>query len=339
MKVEAQTMILENLKTLIESPPAWSQSDENSINQPYNHIASNPGKNFRAKLIHLFNQFYLLDEHIIQTLTKIVEILHNSSLIIDDIEDNSQLRRGVVASHMLYGVPMTINTANYMYFVAMDLLRNLSHDAVTSNDLMKIFNEELLYLHRGQGLDIYWRDSLPKVVPTEEMYFNMVMNKTGGLFRLTLKIMERLSEYWQGQKSLVPLGNLLGIIYQVRDDYLNLTDSSMIETKGFADDISEGKLSFPIIHGINYAKIHDPNNTLLLDILCLKTKDENLKKNAIRYLSDCSKSFEYTSSVLKKLTTLLHSNSYFPDVTNDSTNSQTEAIKQVYNIMEKLANV
>lgn len=55
-------------------------------------------------------------------------------------------------------------------------------------EAMVIFTEEMLRLHRGQGLDLYWRDSL--TCPTEEEYFEMVANKTGGLFRLAIKLMQ-----------------------------------------------------------------------------------------------------------------------------------------------------
>ena len=51
-----------------------------------------------------------------------------------------------------------------------------------------IYTEELLNLHRGQGMDLFWRDSL--TCPTEEEYLEMVNNKTGGLFRLAVKLMQ-----------------------------------------------------------------------------------------------------------------------------------------------------
>lgn len=54
--------------------------------------------------------------------------------------------------------------------------------------LISIFTEELLNLHRGQGMDLYWRDSL--TCPSEADYLEMVGNKTGGLFRLAIKLMQ-----------------------------------------------------------------------------------------------------------------------------------------------------
>lgn len=54
--------------------------------------------------------------------------------------------------------------------------------------LVQIYSEELLNLHRGQGMELHWRDSL--TCPTEADYLEMVDNKTGGLFRLAIKLMQ-----------------------------------------------------------------------------------------------------------------------------------------------------
>jgi len=103
----------------------------------------------------------------------------------DDVEDNSELRRGEPVAHTIYGVPQTINTANYVYFQAIQELLKLQHNSITQSsdkgkgkgkgkeDLIGLVTEELLNLHRGQGLDLFWRDSL--VCPTEEEYVHMVL--------------------------------------------------------------------------------------------------------------------------------------------------------------------
>lgn len=83
---------------------------------------------------------------------------------------------------------------------------------------MNIFNEELINLHRGQGMDIYWRETV--TTPTEQEYLMMISNKTGGLFRLAIRLMQAVSS---ASVDLVPLMDLLGLIFQIQDDYLNLT--------------------------------------------------------------------------------------------------------------------
>lgn len=92
-----------------------------------------------------------------------------NSFRIDDIEDNSKMRRGVPVAHAIYGIPTTINCANYVYFLALEEVHNMG-----SPEAVKVFVDELLNLHRGQGWDILWRDS--NLVPEEEQYRQMVID-------------------------------------------------------------------------------------------------------------------------------------------------------------------
>jgi geranylgeranyl diphosphate synthase type 3 len=84
-------------------------------------------------------------------------------------------------------VAQTINSANYAYFKAQSELFKLKKAAA-----FECYTEELISLHRGQGMDLYWRDSL--ICPTEDEYLEMVSHKTGGLFRLAIKLIQLESE-------------------------------------------------------------------------------------------------------------------------------------------------
>lgn len=86
-------------------------------------------------------------------------------------------------ANSIFGTAQTINSANYVYFLALQSLSQLRNPAA-----MTIFTEELLNLHRGQGMDLFWRDTL--TCPSEADYLEMVSNKTGGLFRLAVKLMQ-----------------------------------------------------------------------------------------------------------------------------------------------------
>ncbi|KAG3193954.1 Geranylgeranyl pyrophosphate synthase, partial [Phytophthora cactorum] len=186
-------------------------------------------------------------------------MLHESSLLVDDVQDSSELRRGFPVAHNIFGVAQTINSANYIYFTALQELQKLNNpDAIT------MFAEELVNLHRGQGMDLFWRDTL--TCPTEEDYLEMVGNKTGGLFRLGIKLMQAQSS---SPMDCVPLVNLIGLIFQVRDDYMNLSSKEYSNNKGMCEDLTEGKFSFPVIHSIR----SNPSNLQLVSILKQKTSD------------------------------------------------------------------
>ena len=144
-----------------------------SIRLPVCH----PGKDIRSELIQAFNKFLLVPEKSLNVIKRVVGMLHTSSLLIDDVQDSSTLRRGVPVAHNIFGTAQTINSANYVYFLALKELQNLEN----TDEAIEIFTTELLNLHRGQGMDLYWRDTL--TCPTEDDYLEMVQNKTGGLFR------------------------------------------------------------------------------------------------------------------------------------------------------------
>ena len=139
---------------------------------------------------------------------------------IDDIQDGSDLRRGSPASHRVFGTAQTINSANYVYFLAQKELLQLRNPL----EAFQIFNDELLNLHRGQGMELFWRDTL--TVPTVEQYLQMISNKTGGLFRLAVRLMQSVNP---SDHDILLLTELLGLIFQVRDDYCNLCSDEVCD--------------------------------------------------------------------------------------------------------------
>ncbi|VDB98238.1 unnamed protein product [Peniophora sp. CBMAI 1063] len=300
-----------------------------------------PGKDIRGALISAFSAWLNVPEDKLQIIQRMVGMLHNASLLyvaakfimacsltlmnisIDDIEDDSQLRRGQPVAHKIYGTPQTINCANYVYFLAYQELFALrsppglgARDVLSASDrlyseadLDMIVTGELLNLHRGQGQDLLWRDSL--ICPTEEEYLAMVRNKTGGLFRIAVKLMMSCATS-NADIDYVPLVDLLGVLFQIRDDYMNLQADDYASNKGFAEDLTEGKFSFPIVHGVRQqsgdrqllstASMHSsqpPSDRYVPDILQKRPSTPTLKIHAIKHLREKTKSFDYTLEVLR----------------------------------------
>ncbi|KAB8237417.1 geranylgeranyl pyrophosphate synthetase [Aspergillus alliaceus] len=264
----------------------WSPENERIVLGPYDYMLQHPGKDIRRQLINAFNVWLKVPPESLATITKVVAMLHTASLLIDDVEDCSILRRGVPVAHNIYGTAQTINSANYVYFLALQEVQKLNNPAA-----IEIFARELLNLHRGQGMDLFWRDTL--TCPSEEEYLEMVGNKTGGLFRLAVKLMQAESDTG---KDCVTLVNVLGLIFQICDDYLNLSSTTYTENKGLCEDLTEGKFSFPIIHSIR----SDPSNHQLINILKQKTKDDEVKLYAVKYMEGTG-SFAHTQEVVRDL--------------------------------------
>ncbi|KAA0203433.1 hypothetical protein HAZT_HAZT007628 [Hyalella azteca] len=209
--------------------------------QPFRYILQVPGKMIRSKLALAFNFWLKIPQEKLTAISEIILLLHNASLLIDDIEDGSTLRRGIPVAHSIYGIGSTINSANYVYFLGLQKTLALEHPQAVN-----VFCEQLLELHRGQGLDIHWRDSF--ACPTEEQYKQMTICKTGGLFGLAIRLMQLFSDC---DASFSKLMDILGLYFQIRDDYANLCTQEYCDSKGYCDDLTEGKFSFPIIHAIH----------------------------------------------------------------------------------------
>ena len=306
----------------------WSQEKESILRAPYTYLEAHPGKDLRTHLITAFNAWLRVPEPSLAIITKVVGMLHTASLLIDDVEDSSVLRRGVPVAHKIFGAAQTINCANYMYFCALKELAGLKGVAGGggTETAVGIYEEELLNLHRGQGMDLFWRDTL--TCPSEDDYLEMVGNKTGGLFRLAVRLMCSESPSHnaaptrpttspssgpgvngagahgdgdgsgkEGKTDYIPLVNTIGLLFQILDDYLNLASPVYTSHKGLCEDLTEGKFSFPIIHSIR----SDPSNLTLINILKQRTEDEDVKRWAVGYMEGTTGSFAYTRRVLRGL--------------------------------------
>jgi len=284
--------IIANLTVSSSSP--WSDTNETILLEPYTYITSTPGKEIRTQLTEAFNLWLNVPREKLERINRIVAMLHSASLLVDDIQDDAQLRRGSPVAHKIYGVPQTINSANYVYFLAMNELSQLEPEQhYTDHSLQKLVTDELLNLHRGQGLELYWRDSL--VCPTEEEYVSMVNNKTGGLLRIGIRLMMACGTT-NIDVDYIPLINFLGVYFQIRDDYMNLQSTEYTRNKGFAEDLTEGKFSFPVVHGVRA----NPSNRQILNVLQKRPTTPTLKTHIIGYLANSTHSFVYTLSVMEK---------------------------------------
>ncbi|KAK0913859.1 geranylgeranyl pyrophosphate synthetase [Friedmanniomyces endolithicus] len=310
------------------TPTTWSQEKESILRAPYTYLEAHPGKDLRTHLITAFNAWLRVPEPSLAIITKVVGMLHTASLLIDDVEDSSVLRRGVPVAHKIFGAAQTINCANYMYFCALKELAGLKGvpgggGGDGRETAVGIYEEELLNLHRGQGMDLFWRDTL--TCPSEDDYLEMVGNKTGGLFRLAVRLMcsespshnarpttssssgleangagdnsHSDSNGKDGKTDYIPLVNTIGLLFQILDDYLNLASPVYTSHKGLCEDLTEGKFSFPIIHSIR----SDPSNLTLINILKQRTEDEDVKRWAVGYMEGTTGSFAYTRRVLRGL--------------------------------------
>lgn len=211
----------------------------------------------------------------------IFELIHNGTLIVDDLEDSSLTRRGKPTLHLIYGVDIAMNAGNTLYYWPIHLLENYKLSTEIKLKLYQTYIRECICLHLGQGTDIVWHKGLvDDFAITEKEYLQMCAFKTGSLARMASKMAAIVSGVSDKLvEAFGRLGESLGIIFQIQDDILNITPSELSAKKGLGEDITEGKRSLPVIHALKSL----PQNKAqrLIKILRLHTTDRKLITEAI----------------------------------------------------------
>jgi len=183
-----------------------------------------PGKAFRARLIEAC--YALADgatDGLPRAALEAVELLHGGSLIIDDIQDDAELRRGAPALHRLIGTPRAINSGNWLYFVALARLDELPLDARRARTLTRAAHECLMRCHEGQALDLALRvDELRRADIAALARITSAL-KTGALTGFAAALGGTLAGgSAEALDALTQFGQRVGIALQMLDDLSGL---------------------------------------------------------------------------------------------------------------------
>lgn len=158
----------------------------------------------------------------------LLEEMHAGSLVIDDIQDNSELRRGSPSLHRTHGVPVALNAGNWLYFWQLYQLRELGLPPERELELTQFCLDTYLKAHYGQSLDVGYRaDTLPRSDVGAACIANMEL-KTGALLALALGAGALLAEAPLAPAApLLSYGRALGIYLQMFDDIGNVTNPEL----------------------------------------------------------------------------------------------------------------
>ncbi|VVC98899.1 unnamed protein product [Leptidea sinapis] len=242
---------------------------EKELLLPYTHILKAPSKEKRKSIPMAFNFWLDIPKEKAKFISDYVYMIHTASLVLDDVLDNTPVRRNIPAAHVVYGIPLTIS-ASIQVLIASS------------------FSDNILEAVRGQGKEIFWRDNFQ--CPTEEQYERMIEQKTGHVFNLFVSLMSLFSN---NKTDYSHLAKLLGTYFQLIDDYCNITKTEALEewtgagknqeqtSQYFYEDLTEGKFTLPIIHAAK-----QNGGEAVLDILRQRTTEESLKKQCVLLLEE-----------------------------------------------------
>lgn len=275
------------------------ESLQKSIIEPMWNLLDRGGKRWRPALFLLSLEAVGGDAKKYFDYVVIPEIIHNGSLIVDDVEDDSYLRRGKPCLHKIYGVDVAINAGNAMYFMPNVMVMK---DKTTSDkqklEILDLITNELLRVHAGQGLDIWWHKG-KKYTILEKEYLQMCAYKTGTLARLAAKLGGILGKGTPEQvEKLGRFAETIGVAFQIQDDILSLVGEEFAKGKGVGEDIHEGKRTIMVLHALN--KANDKDKQRLLDILGEHPEDEKTIHEAIAIIQKYG-GIEHGRKVAKEL--------------------------------------
>ena len=180
-----------------------------------------------------------------------VELVHNFSLVHDDIQDNSDKRRGRPTTWVKWGMPMAINAGDALFVLSNqaidDLKENYLAGAVVK--VAEILHNTCLELTRGQFLDMSYEERNDLLV---EDYWPMISGKTAALLSACCHIGSLLGGADESkQDTYRSFGHYLGLAFQVQDDILGVWGDESVTGKSAASDLIEGKKSLPVLAGLS----------------------------------------------------------------------------------------
>ncbi len=312
-----QELLIRNKKRLdrivLDFLPAWHDSAEiTNLYEMMRDYPSRGGKGLRGSMCILWcNLLEGKDESALIT-SSALELFQNWILIHDDIEDQSDLRRGLPALHKKVGIELAINAGDALHGKMWELLLR-NQEKLGSDLTIKILQEFASMLNattEGQQMELAWT-STNKWDIKEEDYFLMVAKKSAwytcisparlGILIATLQKKQfEIVKSENLMKEAIEFGTQLGISFQIIDDVLNLMGEETKYGKEIMGDLFEGKRTVMLIHLLSHSD--SAQKRKITDILSKPREKKELGE--VKYILDCmhnSGSIDYAKGLSRKL--------------------------------------
>ncbi len=212
-----------------------------------------------------------------------IELVHNFSLVHDDIEDKSDLRRGRPTVWKVWGVPQAINAGDGLIALAHLAMQRLADRAVPSRRVfiaLEILDQACLALTEGQYLDLSFEACLDVDV---KQYLSMIRGKTAALLSAAAQLGALVAGSDPASIARYRrFGENLGLAFQIVDDILGIWGDPQVTGKPAADDIQQRKKTLPIVRALEEEKRSGVKN--LREIYQRETIDEEAVEVALKIL-------------------------------------------------------
>ena len=200
---------------------------------PIQYVISGKGKRLRPVLVHLSGQAHDADPSELMEVSLAVELLHNFTLVHDDIMDGDEIRHGKPSVHNKWDDSTAILAGDGLFSLSQLLLTNLPVI------IFQRFNEVALTICEGQGMDKEFENNSSINI---NHYLSMIGKKTGALLGLSAEMGALLGKLDNHKnKDLFEFGFNLGLAFQIQDDYLEIFGDESSMGKSLGSDITSGK--------------------------------------------------------------------------------------------------
>tara|TARA_B110000027_G_scaffold133060_1_gene160620 strand:+ start:198 stop:1169 length:972 start_codon:yes stop_codon:yes gene_type:complete len=222
-------------------------SNVDLISQMSQYIINSGGKRIRPLLLLLCARAtnYKGDYH--HSMAVVIELIHTATLLHDDVVDSSSIRRGHETANELWGNAPSVLVGDFLYSRAFEIMVEPN-----SMQIMKILSKATNQISEGEVLQLL---SIKNANVSQTEYFEVIERKTACLFKAACQIAGILAESNKNViNGLGSFGMHLGNAFQIIDDTLDYESNSSVIGKEVGDDLSEGKVTLPMIYALENTK-------------------------------------------------------------------------------------
>tara|TARA_A100001234_G_scaffold220622_1_gene234034 strand:- start:221 stop:1978 length:1758 start_codon:yes stop_codon:yes gene_type:complete len=245
------SLSIQEVKPLVENRISESlcAARHSRLSDAMMHLIKGGGKRLRATLPWLVAKAVGDSHSGLLDIGAAIEIVHNFTLVHDDIMDDDDTRRGLNAVHIEYGLPTAINAGDAMLAIAFERL--VSAKGIDNKDIAAMVNRLAWMVRRvseGQQLDIEFED---RIAVSEEDYFEMIEGKTAVMFLTCAEIGSRMSGADDETiQCMADWGLAVGLCFQLMDDLIDVLSDSDTLGKPAGSDLAQGKRTLMVIHAL-----------------------------------------------------------------------------------------
>jgi geranylgeranyl diphosphate synthase type I len=312
--------IEKNAKTVNKYLNSKLKGNPKKLYDAAGHLIVNGGKRLRPYMVIRSCQILKGKVSNAMPAASAVEMVHNFSLVHDDIMDNDEMRHGVPTVHKKFGMPIAILAGDVLFSKAFQVITDSKLSASATTQLVSRLSKACVDICEGQLLDVKMAEE--KKIPSQAEYITMIGKKTAALFDVSCAMGAICATNKPKDISnLSSFGRNLGIAFQITDDLIGVMGDPKITKKPVGNDLREGKKSLPILMAIKSAKGTDkkiilkafgnskvPKKDLSKAVEVIRSLgiEENVRKQALKYAEKAEKSLgQYSGPAKTELITLL----------------------------------